>query len=154
MRAVTAILWLTLAASMGADERLPPKELRADWQQFKEFTDLNIEAFTGWDTPFDGGSKVFFFRSTTGIVFDVVAANPAYWTDADKKARRQVFYVIRKRRFHRLDPGSAQEKALIRMLEKARPRLEGSERTDPKLLDSLLARLRDRRPMFDLDPSG
>lgn len=83
-----------------------------------------------------------------------MAANPAYWTDADKKATRQVFYVIRKRRFHRLDPGSTQEKALIRMLEKARPRLEGGGRTDPKLLDSLLTRLRDRKPMFDLDPSG
>lgn len=129
-------------------DTLPPEKSRAPWSELKNFAKWQIKEFKGWAVPFDGGSKVFFFQTTSGDHFDVMAANPAYWTAEDKKNRKQVFFVIRKDQFYRLESGSDQETALIKMIEEARPGLSGKERTDPKILDSLVERIRSRAPMF------
>lgn len=132
------------------DNLLPPKELRAEWKELQEqkFSDWSIKSFLGWDVPFDGGSKVFFLESDGGERFDLVVANPAYWTAQDKKERRQVFFVIHKNRFYRIDPKSDEEKDMIKKLSQAGERLTGEGKKDPKLLTSLAGILESREPIF------
>jgi hypothetical protein len=77
-----------------------------------------------------------------------MVANPGYWTDEDKKERRQVFIVIHKNLFYRIDPKSDEEKNMIEKLTEAAKRLRGEGKTDPKLLTSLAERLESREPIF------
>lgn len=141
---------LMLTISYAEDAILPPKELRAEWGELQKlkFEEWSIEKFRGWDVPFDGGSKVFFFESDGGKRFDVMVANPAYWTVQDKKQRRQVFIVIHKNRFYRVEPKSGEEKNLSEKLTDAAGKLSGKGKNDPKLLTSLAERLESREPIF------
>ena len=151
MKHIVAIaILLTSMQFVVSEETLPPKSVRAEWSELDalKFSEWRITEFNGWAIPFDGGSKVFFFKSHTGKIFDVVAANPAYWTKEDKKARRQIFYVIHNKKFYRLEEGSAAEKSLISMLQAALPQLAGTGKKDPKLIDQLLERIKNRKPMF------
>jgi hypothetical protein len=136
------------------DANLPSKGLRAEWSELQElkFSDWSIKNFLGWDVPFDGGSKVFFFEADGGERFDLMVANPAYWTAQDKKERRQVFIVIHKNRFYRVEPKSDEEKNMIGKLTKAAGQLSGEGKKDPKLLTSLAERLESREPIFN--PKG
>jgi hypothetical protein len=136
------------------DKILPPENLRAEWTELEElkFSDWSIKGFLGWDVPFDGGSKVFFFESDGGERFDLVVANPAYWTAQDKKERRQVFLVIYKNRFYLIEPKSDEERNMIESLTKAAGKLTGEGKKDPKLLASLAERLESREPIFN--PKG
>ena len=140
----------TLTMVHAEDGILPPKDLRAEWKELQElkFSDWGIKNFLGWDVPFDGGSKVFFFESDGGERFDLVVANPAYWTAQDKKERRQVFLVIHKNRFYRIKPKSDEEKDMIEKLTVAAGQLSGEGKKDPKLLTSLAERLESREPIF------
>jgi hypothetical protein len=140
----------TLTMVHAEDGMLPPKDLRAEWTQLQElkFSDWVIKNFLGWDVPFDGGSKVFFFESDGGERFDLVVANPAYWTAQDKKERSQVFLVIHKNRFYRVEPKSDEEKNIIEKLTEAAGKLSGEGKKDPKLLSGLAARLESREPIF------
>lgn len=154
MKILTRILLVistTLTLACADDEMLPPKDLRADWTELQEhkFSDWSIKSFLGWDIPFDGGSKVFFFESDGGERFDLVVANPSYWTPQDKKDRRQVFLVIHKNRFFRIKPKSDEEKNMIAKLTQASGQLSGEGKKDPKLLSSLAARLQSREPIFN-----
>ena len=105
---IWAISFTATIITHAEDAIFPPKELRAEWEELQElkFADWSIEEFLGWDTPFDGGSKVFFFESDGGEKFELVIANPSYWTNKDKKERRQVFIVVHKNRFYRIEPKS------------------------------------------------
>jgi hypothetical protein len=149
IRLLLAIL-PTLSMAQADDQMLPPKELRAEWSELQElkFSDWSIKDFLGWDIPFDGGSKVFFFKSDGGERFDLMVANPEYWTAEDKKERRQVFIVIYKNRFYRIEPKSDEEKIMIAKLTKAQDQLSGNGKKDPKLLTSLAERLESREPIF------
>ena len=144
------VISTTLTLVHADDEMLPPKDLRAEWPELQEqkFSDWSIKTFLGWDVPFDGGSKVFFFESDGGERFDLVVANPAYWTTQDKKARRQVFLVIHKNRFYRIEPKSEVERNMIAKLTDAAGHLSGEGKMDPKLLTSLAERLESREPIF------
>lgn len=142
-----ACLVLALAIQVADAQQLPPVELRAEWAELGEvkFESWEIRSFTGWDEFGDGGSRGFNFESTTAGPFIVLAANPAYWSEEDRKEKRQVFFLIRKDRFHLITPGSAEEKKIISMLEKAAATLAGEGRTDPKLMKTLAERLHDRK---------
>ena len=141
---------LMLTIAHAEDAILPPKELRAEWEELHKlkFEEWSIKKFRGWDVPFDGGSKVFFFESDGGDRFDLMVANPGYWTAEDKKESRQVFIVIHKNRLYRIDPKSDEEKNMIMKLADAAKRLQGKGKTDPKLLTSLAKRLESREPIF------
>ena len=141
---------LMLTIAHAEDRMLPPEELRAEWGELQKlkFRDWSIKEFLGWDVPFDGGSKVFFFESDGGNRFDLMVANPAYWTAEDKKESRQVFIVIHKNRFYRIDPKSEEEKNMLQKLSDAAARLRGEGKTDPKLLTGLAERLKSREPLF------
>lgn len=132
------------------EEMLPPKDLRAEWTELEElkFSDWSIKNYLGWDVPFDGGSKVFFFESDHGNKFDLMVANLDYWTEQDKKEQRQVFIVIHKNRFYRIAPGSDEEKNMIAKLTEAACKLKGEGKKDPKLLASLAKLLESREPIF------
>lgn len=129
---------------------LPPKVLRAKWSELEElkFSSWTIKDFIGWDEPFDGGSKVFFFESDVGERFDLMVANLGYWTAQDKKELRQVFVVIHRNRFYRIEPKSNEEKNMIAKLTQAAGKLSGEGKKDPKLLASLAERLESREPIF------
>lgn len=129
---------------------LPPENLRAEWTELEElkFADWTIKDFVGWGEPFDGGSKVFFFESDSGERFDLMVANPGYWTAQDKKEHRQVFIVIHKNRFYRIEPKSDEEKNMVEKLTEATGKLSGQGKKDPKLLASLAERLESREPIF------
>lgn len=153
MKALVRLLLVissTLTMVYADDGMLPPKDLRAEWTELEElkFSEWGIKSFLGWDVPFDGGSKVFFFESDGGERFDLVVANPGYWTVQDKKERRQVFLVIHKNRFYRIEPKSDEEKNMIGKLTEAAGKLAGEGKKDPKLLTSLAERLESREPMF------
>lgn len=157
MKTIVALLLgisSTLAMAQADDGMLPPLEQRAGWKELHglKFSDWSIKDFLGWDVPFDGGSKVFFFESDAGERFDLVVANPAYWTADDKKARRQVFLVLHQNRFYRIEPKSPEETDVIGKLTDAAKRLSGKEKTDPTLLTSLAERLESREPIFDPKP--
>ena len=134
-------------------EILPPQRLRGEWEELRQldFQAWRIDDFLGWDVPFDGGSKVFFLVSDQGSRFDLVMANPAYWTEQDKKKRQQVFLIRHKNRFYRIDPESDEEKNLIEMLNKGAAAIQGEGKRDPKLLTKLAERLRTREPQFKLE---
>jgi hypothetical protein len=131
-------------------ETLPPSGLLAKWSDLEalRFAEWRINSFRGWDVAGDGGSKGFFFETSAGERFDILAANPAYWNDGEKRLQKQVFHVIHKSRFYPIGSGSNEEKNVIAILTEARPRLTGKGRSDPKLLDDLISRIRDRKPMF------
>jgi len=137
-------------ALLFGDERLPPEKLRAEWKELKEIrlSELEITAFHGWDLPFDGGSKVFFLEAA-GARFDIVVANPNYWTEEDKKEKQQVFYLTAgKNRFYLIEPESEEEKIISDALLKASKTLKGEERQNPKLLMKLSELLKSREPIF------
>lgn len=148
------IIAIFVSLAQADDKMLPPEHLRAKWTELEQlkFSDWGIKNFLGWDIPFDGGSKVFFFESDGGERFDLMVANPAYWTAQDKKERRQVFIVIHKNRFYRIEPKSDQEKNMIEKLTKAAGTLLGEGKKDPKLLAGLARRLESREPIFN--PKG
>jgi len=144
------VISATLAFAHANDEILPSDDLSAEWTELQElkFSDWSIKSFHGWGEPFDGGSKVFFFESDGGEKFDLMVANPSYWTAQDKKERRQVFLVIHKNRFYRIEPKSDEERNMIEKLTKAAGQLSGEGEKDTKLLTSLAERLKSRVPIF------
>jgi len=144
------VISTTLTLVHAEDAILPPKDQRAEWPelQVQNFSEWSIKMFHGWDVPFDGGSKVFFFESGGGESFDLVVAHPNYWTALDKKQRRQVFLIRHKNRFYRIEHKSAEEKNIIDKLTKAAGQLSGEGKMDPKLLTSLAERLESREPIF------
>lgn len=146
---------LVLTIAHAEDRMLPPEPLRATWGELHKlkFQEWSIKEFRGWDVPFDGGSKVFFFESDGGVQFDLMVANPAYWTAEDKKKSRQVFIVIHKNRFYRIDPKSDEEKNILEKLTEAAARLRGEGKTDPRLLKGLAEHLKSREPLFKPKPS-
>lgn len=140
--AISVIITLVHAA----DPLVPPKELRAEWKELHEqnFSKWTIKTFHGWDLFADGGSKGFHFEAGSGERFDLMVANQDYWTKEDKNAQRQVFFVIYKTRFYRIEPKSEEEKNIINKLTEAAQRLTGMGKKDPKLLTSLAQRLESR----------
>lgn len=132
------------------DGLLPPRELRAEWTELHErkFSDWSIKTFHGWGVVADGGSNVFSFESHNGERFDIVVANPAYWNAEDKKEGLQVYFVVHKTRFYRIEPKSAEEKNLIVKLSNAAERLSGEGTKDPKLLSRLATRLESRESAY------
>ena len=141
---------ISIPSVLVAGELLPPKDLRADWKELQEqkFSDWTIKSFLGWDIAGDGGSKGYFFESDGGERFDLVVANLAYWTEEDKQKRRQVFFVIHKNRFYRIEARSAEEKNIIEKLTNAAARLTGEGKKAPELLTGLAKRLESREPAF------
>ena len=140
---------LPLALLFG-DESLPPEDLRAEWKELKEIrlSSLEIIGFHGWDIPFDGGSKVFFLEAKDAR-FEIVVANPNYWTAKDKKEKRQVFYLrAGKNKFYLIEPQSDEEKIVCDALLKASKTLTGKERQNPMLLMKLCELLKSREPIF------
>jgi len=152
MKLLLATVAILSSVALTYADTLPPEKLRAKWSELADFGKWEIAKFKGWAVPFDGGSKVFFFESAAGERFDVMAANPAYWTEEDKRKKQQVFFLVHEKKFYRIESGSKEETSLISAIEKARPNLTGEERTDPKLLDQLVKRLKSRQPMFS--PKG
>ncbi len=149
---IWAISFTATIITHAEDAIFPPKELRAEWEEIQElkFADWSIKEFLGWDTPFDGGSKVFFFESDGGEKFELVIANPSYWTNKDKKERRQVFIIIHKNRFYRIEPKSDEQNNMINKLTDAANRLRGEGKKDPELLRTLADRLKSRKPVFKI----
>jgi uncharacterized coiled-coil protein SlyX len=147
------VISTTLTLGHADDEMLPPKDLRAEWPELQEqkFSDWSVKTFLGWDVPFDGGSKVFFFESDGGESFDLVVAHTNYWTAQDKNQRRQVFLIRHKNRFYRIEPKSAEEKNMIEKLTKAAGQLSGEGKKNPKLLTRLAEHLESREPIFKTD---
>ncbi|ADE53318.1 hypothetical protein [Coraliomargarita akajimensis] len=149
-RIITALL-LPLAFAF-ADDRLPPEKLRAEWSELKEIqlSELEITGFHGWDMPFDGGSKVFFLEANSDR-FEIVVANPNYWTEEDKAENRQVFYLrAGKNRFYLIEPKSAEESIICDALLQASKILKGKERKNPTLLVKLSELLKSREPIFTI----
>jgi len=132
------------------EPNLPPPEmkLKEEWvkMETKSFNDWKIEKFIGWSGVADGGSMAFEFLTVQGIEFDVLVANSQYWTDADKKAKSQVIYLIESGRFYLLVPESTQEKQLLRILTKAATTQKGKGRVSPKYITALIEKIKDRKP--------
>lgn len=144
------MIFSVITTVYGENSMLPPEDLRGEWAELHKlkFSGWDIKKFNGWDVPFDGGSKVFFFEFGDEERFDLMIANPAYWTEQDKRERRQVFILIRQNRFYRVEPRSDEEKILIKKLKEAAGQLSGEGRNDPKLLIILAERLKSRKPIF------
>ena len=149
----TSVLAVSVLAK---DPNLPPPEmkLKEEWATLekKNFDDWKIDQFVGWGKAADGGSTGFEFLTDKGIDFDVLVANREYWTDADKKAKRQVIYLIESGRFYLLDPASKQEKHLLQILTDAANTQKGKGRVDPKYIRALIDKIKDRKPRGEYWP--
>jgi hypothetical protein len=145
------VICITITTVWADDKMLPPKALRAEWAELQQqkFSDWKIKSFLGWDIPFDGGSKVFFFESDNGERFELMLANPSYWTALDKKEQRQVFLVVHNNRFYRIEPKSDEERNMIEKVTDAASRLSGEGKKDPKMLANFAKRLGSREPIFN-----
>lgn len=143
---IAGVIWHN--AIMAAEPSLPPENLRASWMELAEFgfTGWKIAAYKGFAEPFDGGSKVFSFETDEGVNFAIMAANPKYWTDADRLAGKQVFYLLHKNRFYRVEPKSDKEAALISMLESSKLASGGNK--NARIVRKLVERLQNRISMF------
>ena len=128
----------------------PPVKLRGKWNELVKlnFKDWEINAYNGVSGVFDGGSQVFSFKSSEGIKFSVMAANPFYWTSKDKELKRQVFYLLHNKRFYLIAAGGVQEKSLLKKLTQAREKFTEPDWNDPSDLDKLVDRLKSRESMF------
>lgn len=126
----------------------PDMKLKEPWTTIekKGFNDWKIRQFVSWGGGADGGSIAFEFLTEEGIKFEVMVANPAYWTEADKEAKRQVIYLIESGRFYLLAPASKQEKHLLRILTDATDTQKGKGRVDPKYVRALINKIKDRKP--------
>lgn len=141
---------LMMPVLAGEEATLPPVEKRAEWAKLEEkgFAKWKIEGFGGYAEPLDGGSKIFSFNNGGEGGFEVMVANPAYWTAEERKAGRQVFFVIHDGLYYRVEAGSEGEKQLQEKLDKAAGELVGAGETHPKLVKALAARLKSRDPVF------
>ena len=144
---------LIASVVQGDEPRLPPKEIRGTWVELEKrgFQDWGIDEFLGWDVPFDGGSRVFSFKSSENNSFKVVVANRAYWTDEEKHEETQVVYLSSGGRFYKIKHKSAEEAVLIEWLNTASVKLAGKKRREPKLLKGLAEVLKTRKPLFTTD---
>ena len=128
----------------------PPPEmnLKEEWATLgkKGFNDWRIDQFVGWGGVADGGSMAFQFLTGQGVEFDVLVASTQYWTDADKKAKRQVIYLIESGPFYLLVPASEQERNLLRVLTEAATAQKGKGRVSPKYIKALIEKIKDRKP--------
>jgi hypothetical protein len=139
------------SASLFADKpKLPPPDmkLKEPWTTIekKGFNDWKIWQFVNWGGVADGGSIAFEFLTEQGIKFEVLVANPKYWTDADKEAKHQVIYLIESGRFYLLPPESKQEKQLLGILTHAMDTQKSKDRVDPKYIRALIDKIKDRKP--------
>lgn len=123
-------------------------KLKEPWATIekKGFNDWKIKQFVSWSGVADGGSLAFTFLTDRGVEFEILVANPNYWTDADKKAKCQVIYLIESERYYLLAPASEQEKHLLRILTDAISTLKGKDRVDPKYVTALIDQIKDRKP--------
>lgn len=150
MKSLALALFLVGTRVSGAGILLPPSEQLgqiADLSQQGFFAET-ITSFDGWDIPFDGGSYVFFFGTSSGLRFDIVAANKAYWTEKDKSARLQLYFILTKGKFYRVDPKSEEEKQITSMIEAALPQITGTEKKSPEVARKLVENIRTRKPLF------
>lgn len=146
---LTACLAIPLRAAEDA-AALPGDAKLAEWSELegKKFDSWSIKEYLGCAEPFDGGSKIFGFSSEPGKSFEVILANPAYWTPEEKKAGRQVFFVIHDRLFYRVVPESGGEEILIEKITQAAAKLAGEDDKNSKVLEKLAARLKSRESSF------
>ncbi len=123
-------------------------KLKEPWTTIekKGFNDWKIRQFVNWGGVADGGSIAFEFLTEQGIKFEVLVANPGYWTDADKEAKHQVIYLIESGRFYLLPPESKQEKQLLGILTHAMDTQKSKDRVDPKYIRALIDKIKDRKP--------
>lgn len=139
--------------SAGEEPKLPPPamDLKEEWETLekKGYAGWQIRDFVLWSGVADGGSMAFEFLTDGGVEFDVLVANPGYWTVEDKKAKRQVIYLIESGRFYLLVPESDQEKKLLQMLGKVRERLKADGETPKWILDALMETIEIRTPVGD-----
>lgn len=136
-----------LPISIGADTKppsLPPESVKSPWAEIEKlgFKEWRIKKLTYLGEAADGGSKGFWCIIDDTRNFQIIATNPAYWTAEDKKLNRQVYYIVYKSRFYRLDPQTEEESNLISILEKSE--LAEQER---KLANNLILRIKSRKPL-------
>lgn len=120
---------------------LPPRKMnmKEDWTTIekKNYSNWELAEFDGWSGVADGGSIGFRFLTTKEIKFDVLVANPSYWTAEDKEKQRQVIYLVESGRFYLLKRGSEHEKLLIGMLKRLEKGLKKDGLTSKKRIEVL-----------------
>lgn len=128
------------------DRTLPPQSVRASWDELDKvnFASWVIKSISYGGKCGDGGSKVFSLNTTSGKTFDLLATNPAYWSEEDIKLRRQVFYLIYDKKFYRVGIKTKGESDLLAMLEAARKKLADKPTAELTLYRGLIARIRNR----------
>jgi hypothetical protein len=124
---------------LALDPPMPPQDLKEEWttlekKGFKDWKDLK---FLDVGTVADGASVCYTFRIQDDSEFDVLIANPGYWTEVDKVNKRQVIYLIVDNRFYLLKPESEQEKQLLKMIKAA----EVDKKNEAKNAKELLKKL-------------
>lgn len=153
MYALALCLFAFLGAVCQAQIQLPPAEQigeLADLQK-RNFFEETIASFNGWDTPFDGGSKVFFFQTVSGQIFYITAGSRHYWNESDKQNMSQPYFIVLEK-FYRIEPKSVGEEKLLAMLESALPSLTGTDRRNPQIVRSLIEHIRSRKPVVSRIP--
>ncbi len=145
------------SAAIGNEPKLPPPEmdLKEEWTTLekKNYSNWKIEEFVRWGSGADGGSIAFDFLTTNGIKFDVLVANPAYWTAEDKEKKRQVIYLIESGRFYLLKSGSEHEKHLLKMLKQIFQNLKDDGDISRPIMKALVDTIETRKTVTNEWPT-
>jgi hypothetical protein len=146
------LVMFVVALSATSVESKPTAENIGKWPELEslEFKKWKISVYNGNNYPFEEGSKIWSFQTSSGISFQIVAAHPDYWTLEDRNAKRQAFYVVHKDRYYLIEPGSDHEEQLMSKLLDAQARLSRTKKGDPRDLGGVAYFLQNRKPIFNL----
>lgn len=155
-RSFVHLVTFLVALSITFAESEPTAENLADWSELDvpEFKAWKISKYDGYNYPFNGGSKILFFQTSTGLSFQIMAAHPDHWTPEDRIAKRQVFYIVHKDRYYFIEPASDQEEQLRGKLLDAQTRLKRTKKGDPRDLGAIAHFVKTRKQMFPLGEDG
>ena len=128
---------------------LPPPDVKANWEKLKNkgFDNWQELSFVGWGGAADGGSILFKFRTKDDISFEVLIASRNYWTEEDKAKNRQVIYIIESGLFYLLEPKSAEEQQLLKMILIVKSDIAKSD----KIIKLLREKIESRKEIVDAD---
>lgn len=133
-----------LGSFISAEERfrepfMPAPNYVGDWGQLDDrFQKWDIARFQFKGDCADGGSEDFEFEASDGTAFDIIIANPAWWTIEDQKRRRQPAFLWFDGKVYRIEEGSEVEAKLREKLSRAAETLEGDGSRHPKYLRRLI----------------
>jgi hypothetical protein len=113
-----------------------------EWEALYDegFRNWSIESFSYEGSVADGGSHIFKFTTTENGEFSLLVANVGYWTERERDASIQVFFLVTHEdksevpKLFKVQADSEEERILLRMLKQV---IENPKKVSPEDLKML-----------------